>query len=828
MHRFLIVFTTLICLGNTVALAQSMATLQGTVRNGNGLPLDPVNITITEGSTTFRTTTNPRGRYSIEVPAGVMLTVLFDYLTDMEKVQVRLQPGEKRALDVTIKGKFTELEGTVVRGQRTANDIGAIRIDPNEAGRIVSLTGDGISTMIQLQTGQRSELSSQYSVRGGNYDENLVYVNDFEINRPFLTRSGQQEGLSFVNADLAQSVYFSLGGFQAKYGDKMSSVLDVTYKKPSKFGGSASVSLLGGSAHLEGSTKNQKLTYLVGLRQKTNQYLLQSQPTKGVYNPSFTDVQALVNYSINKHWEVEALGNYARNRFSFSPEEQTSSFGVLSQAFQLRVFYNGGELDQFDTRFGGLSTTYSSYDTARGRRLKLKVLGSAYQSDEQETYDISGEYLLGELETDLGKANFGQIKTALGTGIIQSHARNYLKVDVSTVAHRGSYDTKRNAINWGLDATNISIDDRLSEWERRDSAGYNQPYSGGVALPFAKLYRTNTNFSYQRYSGFLQDNFGFGDSSRLNISAGIRFNYSELNKELIISPRLQLLYKPFKRGTVENIFKAAVGLYAQPPIYREMRDLEGNVNTQVKAQKSLHFLAGTEHNFMVSDRNVKITTEVYYKKLTDLVPFEYDNVRIRYFGENNAKGFAYGGEVRVYGELVKGANSFLTLGILKTSEDILDDKITYRDAAGNDSAFSYPGFIPRPGDQRAMLGMYFQDYLPGNKNFKVHLNLLYATGLPFGPPDGERYQDILRLPDYKRVDVGFSALLLDGVGKKRPAYSLFRKLESIWASLEVFNLLGLQNTISYTWVQDQTSGRTFAVPNRLTSRLLNVKVLVKF
>lgn len=799
------------------ALAQQ-AILTGTVRDEQGKGLELVNVSL-EGTPTA-TTTNPQGKYRLELPAGSNITIVFTYLSsEPVRRHLTLQPGETRTLDLELKNRTIVIDEVVKKDDKSRYEAGSVYIDPAKAGVIPSPTG-GIEAIIKTFVGSNNELTSQYNVRGGNYDENLVYVNDFEIYRPFLTRSGQQEGLSFVNPDLVSGVSFSLGGFQARYGDKMSSVLDVTYKRPKQFGGSVQASLLGASLHLEGASRNEKLTYLFGARQKSNQYLLQSQPTKGVYNPSFTDIQALINYRINSKWEVELIGNYARNRFNFIPEEQTSSFGVINKAFQLRVFYDGEEIDQFDSRFGGISTTFRP-----NKRLKLKLLASGFQTDERETYDILGEYLLGELETDLGKSNFGQIKTYLGTGLIHNYARNYLEVNVGTVAHRGSYDAGKHYIYWGLDGTMTNISDKLYEWERRDSSGFTQPYNPDL-LEMKRFYRSTADFDYARYSGFIQDNFRFNDSLDLTVSAGVRFNYSTLNNEFLVSPRVQVAYKPeWKRDVV---FKVAGGMYVQPPFYREMRDLDGNVNKDLKAQKSFHVTAGTDYNFKWGDRPLKFTTELYYKNLWDVVPYEYDNVRIRYFGQNNAKGYAYGGELRLYGDLVKDAPSWVSIGVMKTAEDLNDDKIVYKDGAGNDSATTYPGYIPRPSDQRFMLGMYFQDYLPRNKNFRMHLNFMYSTGLPFGPPDKKRYADTLRIPDYKRVDIGFSALLLDGLKKDRPSHSFFRNIQSIWASLEIFNLLGIQNTLSYSWIQDQTTNKTYAVPNRLTSRLLNVKLIARF
>ncbi len=809
-----IVLSAIFTLASIYTYAQT-ATLQGRVMNERGRALDAATVAV-EGTTTG-ITTNEKGQYTLQVQAGTPIKVVFSYSGFItEKKEITLTEGETKTLDIRLKKVDKELTGVTVKGERQ-NDIGSVKLDATKSGLLPTVGfGDGINAMIKTMVGTNNELTSQYNVRGGNYDENLVYVNDFEIYRPFLTRSGQQEGMSFVNADLVSGVNFSVGGFQSKYGDKMSSVLDVTYKRPKQFGGRAVASLLGASLSLEGASKNEKLTYLIGLRHKSNQYLLKSQPTKGIYNPSFTDVQFLLNYRFNQKWDIEAIGNYARNRFSFIPEESTSSFGLINKAYQLRMFYNGSEIDQFDSRFGGLSTTFRPND-----KLKLKLLASGFQTNEKETYDINGEYLLGELETDLGKESFGQVKTYLGTGIIHNYARNYLKVNVGNLAHRGSYSGNLHFIQWGVDANLTNIEDKLYEWERRDSAGFTQPYNPNK-LELTRFYRSGATFDYMRYSGFLQDNFRFNDSLDLTISLGVRFNYSTLNNEFLASPRMQVSYKPKWRTNM--VFKMAGGLYQQPNFYREMRDLNGNVNTNLKAQKSYHAVVGLDYNFQAWARPFKMTTEVYYKGLWDLVPYEYDNVRIRYFGKNDSKGYAVGGEVRLYGDLVKNATSWISLGIMKTMEDIQDDSVVSK-TNGITTGVTYPGYVPRPADQRFMLGMYFEDYFPKWKNFKMHLNLMYATGLPFGPPDANRYGDTLRLPDYKRVDIGFSTLLLNGAKHKSKVLS---SVKNSWLSLEVFNLLGIQNTLSYTWVQDQTSGKTFAVPNRLTSRLVNVKLIVDF
>ena len=799
---FIIFFCSCVC-----AFAQH-ATISGFVRDDKGKPLEFA--IVADATTGIGTNTNAKGFYLLEIPADKNVNLIFSYQREPVRKVVRLATGETRTIDVVINVRSNELGPVIIRDTKSRYEAGSVVIDPSLAFVNPAPNG-GIEGLIKLAVGSHNELTSQYSVRGGSYDENLVYVNDFEIYRPFLVRSGQQEGLSFINPELVSNVNFSVGGFQAKYGDKMSSVLDVTYKRPTEFAASVMLSLLGASLHLEGTNKNHKLTYLIGARQKSNQYLLQSQPTKGVYNPSFTDLQALVNYRINSKWEVEAIANYARNRFTFFPESETASFGVLNQAYQLDVFYNGSEFDQFDSRFGGVSASYHPTDS----RLKLKFLASGFQTNEFETYDINGQYLFGELQTDMSKADYGQIKTYLGTGGIQDFARNYLTVNVGDVGVRGSYDAKKNFIQFGANATVTSISDDLHEWERRDSAAFSQPYDPTL-LQMATFYNSSANFNYTRLTAFVQDNIHFDSANKFTATVGVRFNYSFLNSEFITSPRVQLAYKP--EWEKDWVFKFSTGLYAQPPFYREMRDLTGGVNMDLKAQKSYQAVLGTDYNFKLYDRPFKITAETYYKDLWDLDPYYYDNVRIRYTGKNDAIGYVYGGEVRLYGDLAKDATSWISIGIMKAEQKITDST----------SIPGYGNYFPLPSDQRFSLGMYFEDYLPRNKNFKVHINAIYATGLPVGPPNGHLYQDILRLPDYKRVDIGFSALLLDSKRKNHPAHSFFNNMKSIWASLEVFNLLGIQNTLSYTWIQDQTSQKIYAVPNRLTSRLLNLKLIFNF
>ncbi len=803
LHRY---FIAILLLFSGLSVQAQTAIVNGVVRNDSGKVIDQV--TVADMETGQGVFTNAKGYYSYSIPAGRSIVLVYYALGyDIVKRTVKLEKGEMRTIDVRLKKKEAIGKEVEITDRRPA---GSVKVMMTKVPVMPSITG-GVEGVIKLLVGSNNELTSQYNVRGGNFDENLVYVNDFEIYRPFLVRTGQQEGLSFVNSDMVNNVNFSVGGFQAKYGDKMSSVLDVAYKKPTSFSGSAMASLLGANAHLEGISKNRKFTYLVGARQKSNQYVLQSQPTKGIYNPSFSDIQALLTYKVGKSWELEAIGNYARNRFTYFPETMVSSFGVLNQAYQLNVFYDGAEYDQFDSRFAGIAAAYHKDSS----KFRIKFLASGFQTNEYETYDIGGEYLFGELQTDQSKADFGQIKTYLGTGYIQNFARNFLNVSVGDVGMRASYSAKRHYWTMGMNVNHTNITDELHEWERRDSAAFNQPYNPNK-LVLNYFYHSSADLNYTRFTGFAQDNIRFDSAGKLVGTAGIRYNYSTLNGELLISPRIQLSYKPMRKRDV--IYNFSTGLYQQPPFYREMRDLAGKVNTNLKAQKSYQIVAGTEYNFKMYGRQFRATAETYFKYLWDFDPYYYDNVRIRYTGKNNAIGRVYGGEMRLYGDIVKDATSWISIGLMKGEQKITDSP----------SIAGYNQYFALPTDQRFMLGMYFEDYLRHNKNFKVHINAMYSTGLPVGRPGSKLYENTIRLPDYKRVDIGFSALLLDAERRSHPAHSYFNHIKSVWASLEIFNLLSIQNTLSYSWIQDNSTNRYYAVPNRLTSRLLNVKVLVNF
>ncbi len=798
----------------TLLFAQPTATIYGEVKDEEGKVLEFVNVAVVGGDQ--GTVTDKNGKYSMEIPAGKTIKIAISFLgfTTQQK-HVMLKPDEKYRVDVSLKSEAFQLPPTVIEKDRMRNQVSMVKIPLQSVTEIPTITG-GIEGILKTLPGvvSSNELSTQYSVRGGNYDENLVYVNDFEIYRPFLVRSGQQEGLSFVNSDLVGNVLFSSGGFQAKYGDKMSSVLDIRYKKARKFGGSASLSLLGGSFHLEGSNVNQRFHYVLGFRQKSNQYLLSSLEEKGDYRPSFTDIQSYLVYDLTTDWELEFIANYSRNLFRFVPEERITTTGVVNRVIRLSVYFEGQEVDEFQSMMGGTAIIYKP-----SSKFQLKWLASGFYTREREAFDIIGQYWLDEVETSFGKDDFGESAFNLGVGTFHNWARNDLEAWVANFGQMGFVASKKHYFRWGVRMQHEIINDKLSEWGRLDSAGYSLPFSNEEVM-LASVTKSKFDLESNRYSGYIQDTWSLSDSNELNLTGGSRVSYWDLNNELLVSPRMQFSFKP-KNWKKDIVFRIASGYYNQPPFYRELRDLAGNINTNVKAQKSIHFVFGSDYQFETLKRPFKLVAEIYYKKLSDLIPYEYDNVRIRYFGENSAHGYAAGIDMRLYGEFVDDADSWISISVMETKEDI-DGDFTVQENGDTVEV----GYIPRPTDQRLNVGMYFQDYFPNNKNFKVHLNFLFGSGLPFGPPDHERQKDTLRIPPYRRVDIGFSALLLDG-SKEQPSRNIFRKFTSIWASLEIFNLLGVANTVSYLWVKD-ISNTVYAMPNFLTSRRVNFKIIGRF
>jgi hypothetical protein len=775
------------------------------------------------------------GYYATEVPVNTTITLTFSNLsyTKMRK-KINLDPGETRVLNIFMDPVDLGIIVDVI-AKNDSTDI--IKLNPAQYTRIPG----GMDINNTLRTGigvsMTNELSSGYSVRGGNFDENLVYVNDIEVYRPFLVRSGQQEGLSFPNPDMVSNMEFSAGGFEAKYGDKMSSVLDITYRKPTKFSSSIFTSLLGSSAHVEDVSANKLVAWQIGARYKTNQYILKSIDTKGDYKSHFYDIQSLVNFAFSPKFNLELLGTLSSNKYQVVPSTRETTFGTFNEALQFKVFFDGQEVSKYQTYFGAASGTYTPTS-----KLTLKFITSAFHTKESETFTVQGQYLINELDTDFGSANFGNVAYNRGIGTFLNNGRNYLDASVFNAEHKGKYSIgKDQHLLWGARIQHEIIHDKLGEWNYVDSAGYSIPQGNPLTIDLNDVIKTKNNLESNRIMGYAQYVIGkqLRDTSRLTLTAGLRSNYWTLNNDNVISPRATLAFKPHWKA--KWVFKASAGMYYQPPFYREMRDFNGVVNTNLKAQQSIHYILTGDLIYNMWGRPFRFITAAYYKQLNNLVPYEIDNVRLRYYATNNSKGFATGVDLRLNGEFVKGVESWVSMSIMTIQEDIKDDYYyTYRDSLGNpwykgysngpvhDSAIHYPGYIPRPTDQRVTFNMFFQDYLPMLPSCKMHLNIIYGSGLTFGPPSHEKYKDTLRMPSYRRVDIGFSyQLLKERDERKGKAKDHFKFIRSAWLSLEVLNLLAVNNTVSYTWVKDVTN-RQYAIPNYLTNRQLNVKLQLKF
>nr|WP_240348047.1 TonB-dependent receptor [Longitalea arenae] len=815
-----------VCFSGTLIAQKKSAWVSGRVVGENEQALANVSVVIL--GRLKGVSTSDSGTFRLQVPADKAFAIVFSYTGyKTEQRNFLLNEQEEEHVVVRLERGSRELEPVVITDQRQRREAGLVVINPKNAINIPSPTG-GIESLIKVFVGSNNELTSQYSVRGGNYDENLIYVNDFEVFRPYLVRSGQQEGLSFINPELARNVSFYNGGFQARYGDKMSSVLDIQYKKPRQFGGSAYVSLLEQGLHLEGITKNNKFSYLVGVRNRSNRNLLKSQETQGNYVPSSSDLQALLTYQINAKNSLELLGNISQTKFTLIPEYSQLTSSVFSPYFSanlgLDIYFDGREEDRYRTNMVGLSLTQQPK-----KNLRLKWMLSRFENDEREGLDITGAYIFGEREFDKSKPDFGLINNPLGAGLYQTYARNKLNIQVWNASHKGMLDKGKHYLQWGQSAERQTISDKLHEWEYQDSAGYSLPHDPNNLI-MSKVLNSKADITITRLTGYIQDNIILHDSMGVVLQAGVRYNYNDLNNELLISPRVGFSWKPahWKR---DIIFRGAAGIYNQPPFYRELRRYDGSVNKDLKAQKSWQVTAGFDYNFRSGNRPFRLTTEAYYKNMWDVVPYDIDNVRLRYFGENRAKAYAAGFETRLFGELVKDAESWVSLGFMRTRENLKGD--TYfdytLDSVGKviDSSLQEASWLRRPSDRFLTFGMFLQDYLSTNKNLKVYLNFLYGSNLPYNIPNSVKYRNALIIDPYIRIDIGFSALLLDSEKSNRRSHSPFRNFENIWATLEVFNLIDRDNTISYMLIKD-FSNTVFAMPNRLTPRLLNLKLVARF
>lgn len=810
----------ILLLVSTFAFAQT-ATVRGVILSDDSMPLPQVNITFDGGGTT----TDFNGFYIIEIPANQVVTLTYSHVSHKNAViKLNLSPNEDYEFNPQLKTDLEQLPDIVISGRENRRVEGITSISP-EAIRKIPGANAGVENLLKSLPGVNgnNEISTQYSVRGGNYDENLVYVNEVEVYRPFLVRSGQQEGLSFVNSDLTSNVDFSAGGFQAKYGDKLSSVLDITYRRPSDFGATADLSLLGASLSAEGISKNGRLTGIVGLRYRDNSLFVDAKQTETNFRPRFADAQTYLTYKVNNKLELGFLGNIAINKYDYQPLTRQTNFGTLADPIALLVFYEGEEQDSYDTYFGALK---ASYDVSEN--FTAKLIGSVYHTQEQEYFDILAQYRLGEVNTDIGSENLGEVEFSEGIGSQLTHARNDLDALIVNIEHKGNITADENTFEYGLKYTMEDIRDRVQEYEIIDSAGFsirppivdysnNQPYEpfDSPIVPFTDI-RAQNDVQINRISGYAQwsRRTSLGNNE-VWLNAGVRaHNWTvsgdgiESVTQTTFSPRAQATLKP--DWDMDMLFRISGGLYHQPPFYRELRDSTGTVRPNVKAQQSVHIVLGNDYSFDLWERPFTLNSELYYKSLTDVNPYTLENVRIRYRATNNAIAYAYGLDLRLAGEFVPGTESWVSLGYLKTEENIEDR-----------------GYIFRPTDQRLKFGVLFQDYVKVIPDLKMYLNLVYNTGLPGGSPSyADPYDFQTRLPDYKRADIGVSYVIVNEDKLRESGFLKVFKELSIGA--EVFNMFDVQNSITNTYVRDVYTKVQYAIPNYLTPRVYNVRATMKF
>lgn len=807
------------------------AVVKGIVQDDRGDPVEQAMVIVINSN--IQTFTDRYGSFFLEVPTNTDLQIQFKQLSHRDTVlKLRLRPGETQHFTIVMPAIGEQLQTVDIRGK---SDDGYIRIDPKLTFQMPS-AGGGIESVIKMFPGAASnnELTSQYNIRGGNFDENLVFVNEIQIYRPFLMHNAQQEGLSFVNSDLTGNVKFSAGGFEAKYGDKMSSVLDVQYKEPVQYAGSLSAGLLGVSAHAEGRT-DSCFSFLIGIRYKSNAYLFKSLETSGDYKPNFFDTQFLLKWDATKKFSISLLGNIARNRYLYRPKVRNTTFGSINEIKRITVYFDGQEVDRYENYLGGLTFSF-----APNHNNLLKLILSSYYADESETYDIQSQYWLSDIIPDFGNAegNIAQAVSTRAVGTCLEHARNQLNFIVSAADLRGTHRLPHsNTLSWGFKTQNEIIRDRIKEWTMTDSSGYTLPAthdSIGIITPLTDNRRlltfgndacllSNNKLSTFRLSGFVQNVWKIGgDNLSFLLNTGLRFHYWTFNNEFTVSPRLAFSYVPHWKHDWE--FSLKTGLYYQPAFYREMRRPDGTLNDKIKSQRSFQIIACTEYNFNWWRRPFKFTAEAYYKYLDRLILYTVDNIQIVYSGENNAIGYATGLDLKLSGEFIRGLESWFSVSLMKTAENPKNDN-HYNDKG---ELLVDPGYIPRPTDQRVAFNVFFQDHIPGFPKFRVHLNFVFASGVPFMAPDGTSYNIVRRSPWYRRVDIGFSFMFLEQSRDRMRHHSKFvRSIRNAGIYIEAFNLLAINNVSSYSWITD-TGGSQIAVPNYLTGRLLNMKFAIDF
>ena len=797
------------------------AVIKGVILDANNRPVEGVNVSNFDNSTQ----SNTNGFFRLVVPANKKVTLVFSHISlKKSSVSFTLKPNEDYEFNLVMNDQVEQMGDVLIIGSNKKRVQGITTIAP-EIIRKMPGANAGVENILKSLPGVNSnnELSTQYAVRGGNYDENLVYVNEIEVYRPFLIRSGQQEGLSFTNTDLVQNIDFSAGGFQAKFGDKLSSVLDITYRKPTKFAAVAEASFLGASLAVDAISKNKKWSAITGVRYRDNSLLVNSQETQTNFRPTFVDVQTNVNFNASAKWLWSFLGNISQNDYQYQPLTRQTNFGTIDDPQTLIVFYEGQEKDKYNTYFGAVKSTFVASEKAT-----YKLITSLYHTQEKEYFDILAQYNLGEVDTNLGSETYGDVTFSRGVGGQLNHARNDLDALILNMELKGMYDWKKSQLEWGSKYTRESIRDRVVEWEVVDSAGFSlnppdflpkndQPYSSyiGPLVPYQNVRATNF-VTINRLSGYAQwSQKGNIGNNQIWINAGVRMHQWQVESEtakgdiqMTFSPRMQFSLKP--KWKKELFFRLSGGLYHQPPFYRELRNAAGVVLPNVKAQQSVHVVLSNDFNFKMWNRPFKMVSELYYKSLTDVNTYTLDNVRIRYVANNNAIGYAQGFDCRLNGEFVPGTESWFSFGYLKTQEN------------SNDR-----GYIARPTDQRLKFAILFQDYMPNIPSVKLYLNLVYNTGLPGGSPsyaDPYLYQN--RLRDYRRADIGFSKVLIDSETKSNKRW--LKPFKELAIGLEIFNLFNNQNAITNTWVRDVYSKNQYAIPNYLTTRVFSVKLNARF
>ena len=804
----------------TLLWSQKSSIIKGFVKDSDNNSIE--NVSVKFGST--GTTTNSSGFYQIRIPLNTNISLEFSHVgfKSLTKEFFTKKRNIIRFSPVLILENEV-LEEVVIKNE-TKDAQGVTTFKAKDIERIPG-ANSGIETLLMTMPGvsNNNELSTQYNVRGGNFDENLVYVNGIEIYRPFLVRSGQQEGLSFVNSTMVQNINFSAGGFQAKYGDKLSSVLDITYRKPTEFSATVKASLLGSSITVEDVFLDNALTAIVGVRYRDNSLFVNSKQIETNFKPRFTDIQTFLTYKKNEKLSLNFLGNFSLNTYDYQPVTRRTRFGTVSDPLELIVFYDGQEKDTYLTAFGALSANYQVNDN-----LELTSTLSAFNIQEEEYFDIAASYNLGEVDSNIGSETFGDVTFSEGIGSQLNHSRNDLDALITNVQVKGTYKKNESQIDFGIKYQIEDIKDRIREWEIIDSVGFSvrplnlgfindqpyNPYSGPIE-PFQNI-RAENKLSIKRLSGFFQySKKGFIGDHKVWWNLGVRghlwsvnANQNNSTSQFILSPRAQFAIKP--NWDKDMLFRVSGGVYAQPPFYKELRNFKGEIIPNIKAQKSIHMVLGNDYSFTMWDRPFKLTTELYFKNLSNINPYSVDNVRIRYQANNNAKGYATGIDVRLNGEFVPGNESWVSLGILKTEENI-----------------NNRGYIARPSDQRFKLGILFQDYVPNLPDLKAYLNLVYNSGVPGGAPSyADPYNFQNRLRDYRRADLGVLYIFTDA--KKRFSSGFLSKFKEFTAGLELFNMFDIQNSITNTWVRDAATKNQFGVPNYLSGRILNLRIGMKF